>query len=76
MESASWQRPLYGFKITQNQAEMPLKSGFSDGRGGGIMVCLVLNFCAWASCLLSRYIVTSLAIRILLLAVQSYLAYA
>ena len=35
MESASWQRPLYGFKITQNQAEMPLKSGFSDGLGGG-----------------------------------------
>ena len=34
MESASWQRPLYGFKISQNQAEMPLKSGFSDGLGG------------------------------------------
>ena len=38
MESASWQRPLYGFKITQNQAEMPLKSGFSDGLGGGAIV--------------------------------------
>ena len=36
MESVSWQRPLYGFKITQNQAEMPLKSGFSDGLGGAI----------------------------------------
>ena len=35
MESASWQRPLYGFKISQNQAEMPLKSGFSDGLWGG-----------------------------------------
>ena len=36
MESASWQRPLYGFKITQNQAEMPLKSGFSDGLGEAV----------------------------------------
>lgn len=35
MESASWQRPLYGFEISQNQAKMPLKSGFSDGLGGG-----------------------------------------
>ena len=34
MESASWQRPLYGFEISQNQAKMPLKSGFSDGLGG------------------------------------------
>lgn len=33
MESASWQRPLYGFEISQNQAKMPLKSGFSDGLG-------------------------------------------
>ena len=38
MESASWQRPLYGFEISQNQAKMPLKSGFSDGLWGG-------NFC-------------------------------
>ena len=36
MESASWQRPLYGFEISQNQAKMPLKSRFSDGLGGGI----------------------------------------
>jgi len=36
MESASWQRPLYGFEISQNQAKMPLKSGFSDGLGGAI----------------------------------------
>jgi hypothetical protein len=35
MESASWQRPLYGFEISQNQAKMPLKSGFSDGLWGG-----------------------------------------
>ena len=35
MESASWQRPLYGFEISQNQAKMPLKSGFSDGLGWG-----------------------------------------
>ena len=35
MESASWQRPLYGFEISQNQAKMPLKSEFSDGLGGG-----------------------------------------
>jgi hypothetical protein len=35
MESASWQRPLYGFEISQNQAKMPLKSGFSDGLGVG-----------------------------------------
>ena len=34
MESASWQRPLYGFEISQNQAKMSLKSGFSDGLGG------------------------------------------
>ena len=34
MESASWQRLLYGSEITQNQAKMPLKSGFSDGLGG------------------------------------------
>jgi len=34
MESASWQRLLYGFEISQNQAKMPLKSGFSDGLGG------------------------------------------
>ena len=34
MESASWQRPLYGFEISQNQAKMPLKSEFSDGLGG------------------------------------------
>ena len=34
MESASWQRPLYGFEISQNQAKMPLKSRFSDGLGG------------------------------------------
>ena len=37
MESASWQRPLYGFEISQNQAKMPLKSGFSDGLGGVIL---------------------------------------
>ena len=36
MESASWQRPLYGFEISQNQAKMPLKSGFSDGLRGGL----------------------------------------
>ncbi len=35
MESASRQRPLYGFKINQKQAKTPLKSGFSDGLGGG-----------------------------------------
>ena len=35
MESASWQRPLYGSEITPNQAKTPLKSGFSDGLGGG-----------------------------------------
>ncbi|MBR6827730.1 MAG: hypothetical protein IKM76_06165, partial [Prevotella sp.] len=34
MEYASWQRPLYGFEISQNQAKTPLKSGFSDGLGG------------------------------------------
>ena len=34
MESASWQRPLHGFEISQNQAKMSLKSGFSDGLGG------------------------------------------
>ena len=34
MESASWQRPLYGFEISQNQAKISLKSGFSDGLGG------------------------------------------
>ena len=38
MESASWQRPLYGFEISQNQAKMPLKSGFSDGLGGAFSV--------------------------------------
>ena len=38
MESASWQRPLYGFEISQNQAKMPLKSGFSDGLGGVKMI--------------------------------------
>ena len=37
MESASWQRPLYGFKINQKQAKTPLKSGFSDGLVGGHM---------------------------------------
>ena len=42
MESASWQRPLYGFKISQNQAEMPLKSGFSDGLGGHFFLMLTL----------------------------------
>ena len=36
MESASWQRPLYGSEITPNQAKTPLKSGFSDGLGGAI----------------------------------------
>ena len=41
MESASWQRPLYGFEISQNQAKMPLKSGFSDGLGGGKICPLV-----------------------------------
>ena len=35
MESVFWQRLLYGSEITQNQAKMPLKSGFSDGLGGG-----------------------------------------
>ena len=35
MESASWQRPLYGFKINQKQAKTPLKSGFSNGLVGG-----------------------------------------
>jgi hypothetical protein len=40
MESASWQRPLYGFEISQNQAKMPLKSGFSDGLWGGIFITL------------------------------------
>ena len=35
MEPASRQRLLYGSEITQNQAKMPLKSGFSDGLGGG-----------------------------------------
>ena len=39
MESASWQRPLYGFEISQNQAKMPLKSGFSDGLGGVFSLC-------------------------------------
>jgi len=34
MESVFWQRLLYGSEITQNQAKMPLKSGFSDGLGG------------------------------------------
>ena len=34
MEPASRQRLLYGSEITQNQAKMPLKSGFSDGLGG------------------------------------------
>ena len=37
MESASWQRPLYGFKINQKQAKTPLKSGFSDGLGGAFL---------------------------------------
>ena len=41
MESASWQRPLYGFEISQNQAKMPLKSGFSDGLGGVCHECHV-----------------------------------
>ena len=36
MESASWQRPLYGSEITPNQAKMPLKSGFSDGLGEAV----------------------------------------
>ena len=43
MESASWQRPLYGFEISQNQAKMPLKSGFSDGLGGAEFVILMLS---------------------------------
>ena len=38
MESASWQRPLYGFEISQNQAKMPLKSGFSDGLRAGRII--------------------------------------
>ncbi len=38
MESASRQRPLYGFKINQKQAKTPLKSGFSDGLGGVILL--------------------------------------
>jgi hypothetical protein len=37
MEYASWQRPLYGFEISQNQAKTPLKSGFSDGLGGAVL---------------------------------------
>lgn len=40
MESASWQRPLYGFEISHNQAKMPLKLGFSDGLGGKIKILL------------------------------------
>ena len=43
MESASWQRPLYGFEISQNQAKMPLKSRFSDGLGGGMILILGLH---------------------------------
>ena len=35
MESASWQRPLYGFKISQNQAGIPLKSGVLGRPGEG-----------------------------------------
>ena len=40
MESASWQRPLHGFEISQNQAKMSLKSGFSDGLGGAFFRAL------------------------------------
>ena len=43
MESASWQRPLYGFEISQNQAGIPLKSGVLGRPGGGI-----LFISAWA----------------------------
>ena len=35
MESASWQRPLHGFEISQNQAKMSLESGVL-GRPGGV----------------------------------------
>ena len=38
MESASWQRPLYGFEISQNQAGIPLKSGVLGRPGGGYFV--------------------------------------
>ena len=38
MESVFWQRLLYGSEITQNQAKMPLKSGFSDGLGGAFFI--------------------------------------
>ena len=34
-ESASWQKPLYGIKINQNQPEIPLKSGVLGRPGGG-----------------------------------------
>ena len=44
MESASWQRPLYGFEISQNQAKMPLKSRFSDGlREGAFLYSVFLR---------------------------------
>ena len=33
-ESASWQKPLHGIKINQNQSEIPLKAGVL-GRSGG-----------------------------------------
>ena len=38
MESASWQRPLYGLKINRNQAETPLKSGVLGRPEGGVTV--------------------------------------
>ena len=37
MESASWQRPLYGFKINQEQAGIPLKMGVL-GQSGGVIL--------------------------------------
>ena len=38
MESASWQRPLYGFEISQEQVGIPLKREFSDSLGGAIPI--------------------------------------
>ena len=42
-ESAPWQRPLYGFKISLNQVKIPLKSGVLGRAGGGDWILLCHN---------------------------------
>jgi len=56
-ESASWQKPLHGIKINQNQPEIPLKSGVLGRSGGGTLfneiLCTFAHKFASTGCTLS-----------------------